>query len=273
MAKKFNTHNETEMRLVNVLAHGEGLIDRDEFVRLSNKTMLSRYKSEGYIQEARNAGKGVYEITERFKREYCAQLDPFHRFSGSHSPTHSAGVNRVLSYLPSGVHIQTGSEIQAEFTTLLQASSHPAYNRVSEILYLCREHLAETKLALESAKTDVERAALTAEADRLNARCARLMNVKERWSTPDLRVTLERDQLKELLDRAEEHYQSYHCSDFQKYFYDLGIKRMMELYASGEREITLNIEITTSNYDWMDVDAKEVWSECCNTTPIIYIAA
>lgn len=273
MAKRFNVHNETEMHLVSVLANGEGLIHRDEFVHLSNKTMLSRYKAEGYIQEARNAGKGFYEITERFKREYCAQLDPFHRFSGSHSPTHSAGVNRVLSYLPSGVHIQTGSEIQSEFNTILQAGSHPVYTRMSEILHLCREHLTETKLALEAAKTDIQRAELTAEVDRLNARHCRLMNIRTRWSTPDLRVTLERDQLKTLIDRVEEHYDEFHGSDFQKHFYNLGITRMMELYASGEREITLNIEITTSNYDWMDVDAKEVWSECCNTTPIIYIAA
>ena len=63
MAKKFNIHNPTEMRLVNVLAHGEGLITRDDFVGLSNKTMLSRYKTEGYIREAKNAEKGVYEIT------------------------------------------------------------------------------------------------------------------------------------------------------------------------------------------------------------------
>lgn len=272
MARSFNKHNETEMRLINVLAHSEGLISREDFVHISNKSLLSRYKAAGYIEQAKTAGKNVFQITELFKREYCKQIDPFHRFSGSHSFGHSSGLNRVLSHLPVDASIQTGSEILREFNAMLRDNNNSIYARLSEIQTNCQSKLFDAQQIYSAAKTPLEQATALAEVHKLEHSYQQLTDEQNRWSIPDVRVSMEREQLKELIDRTQEHYEQCQCSDFQRQLYNIGLTRMNELYATGESKVELNIEIITNQYGPDDIQAKEVWAECCNTTPIIYIS-
>lgn len=118
MRKPFNLKNPTERRVLEILANGEGIISREEFLAVSNNTMLSKYRAAGYLRQMPNAPKGVYQTTEAFKAQYHRQVDPAHEFSGGSSPVHASGVNRILSDLPDGVAVQTGQSIQNEFRHL-----------------------------------------------------------------------------------------------------------------------------------------------------------
>ena len=84
---RFNHHNPTERELVRLLAFGEGIISREQFLETANRTMLSRFRTAGLIKQKPDAEKGVFQITDKFKQAYLQQVNPEHRFSGSGAPS------------------------------------------------------------------------------------------------------------------------------------------------------------------------------------------
>lgn len=270
--RKFNIKNPTEMKILHILAYGEGVIHRDDFIKYSNKTLLSRYKTAGLLKPYPAGEKGLYQITEQFKQAFRQQIDPDHKFSGSHAPDHASGVNRVLSQFPTQAQLKSGCELQWEHR-LEQLNAHSPYHaRASHLLHLNQQAFYKAQAALDAAQNQSQRAFLLEQREQARQKLAQSANLQNRCSTPDLAVTLTRDQLCDFLQRQREEWEQPR-SRFQQELYQRSIQRMEQLVSSAQPVVTLFIEIVTDNYGRDDIQAKENWSYCTENSPIVYIPA
>ena len=273
MPRQFNQKNPTEMGIVRMLAYGEGLIHKEDFIKYANKTLLSRYKTAGLVEEYKGGEKGLLQITDQFKRAYREQIDPKHTFSGSHAPNHASGLNRVLSQLSGNAPMKSGSQLQWELKSMTLCDTNPYYTRSHELIMRNREEIAKAEAAYQAAATDQERAARLEALEFAKQKHTQAMLRNRRCSIPDLAVTLTRPQLESFIEQQREYYDRCICPDFQRDLYEESIRRMEQLAASERPTVTLNIEIITDNYGRMDIQAKENWSFCTDGGPVIYIPA
>lgn len=267
MFKTFNQHNPTETRLLSVLANGEGIITADEFKAIANATMLSRYKAAGYIKQMPNAQKGTFEITDKFKTQYRRQIDPSHRFSGSHAPAHAAGVNRVLACVPDGATVQTGQRVQREFQRITSAT--PAFHREMASIAAHweqeRDFYAATRPANEQEEAVLHHEAILAHEKYLSA-------ASETVSTPDMGLRLDAHQLHDFARSMFQHYLNYSGSAFTQRLYDEGMRRLLEVDRRGDSTAHIYIEIVTDAYTSLDIFQKECWADTTDSI-IVYIPA
>lgn len=253
--KRFNERNPTEMNLLRTLAYGEGIISKEQFLSIANRTMFSRYRTEGYLKQAPNAAKGVFQITEKFCKQYRHQIEPTHRFSGSGSVRHSAGLNAAIQALPKGVTLTTGKQIQTDFERFKNISQYE--NAIADQ----REQIkAKLDRAEQAALTDKSAQTLRAYED-IKRLYGQMQNETKCCSTPDLQATFTRDQLQEYINQERGHAPEQTIDRLEAL-----------LLTSTDYEITVAIEIVTGSYGSLDIAAKETYSTVTQT-PIIYFRA
>lgn len=250
--KRFNEKNPTEMALVRVLAYGEGIISKQQLLSLANRTMLSRYRTEGYLKQAPNAEKGVFQVTEKFCKQFRHQIDPTHKFSGSGSTRHSAALNQAIAALPQGAALTTGKQIQADFDRYKTTAAYQT--AITDQRERARAALAQ---AAKAALADKSAPTLLAfdDAKRLYEQ---MQNDSKCCSTPDLIATFTPDQLRAYLEQERGHAP------------ERSLDRLEALLSNPAQEITVAIEIVTSSYGSLDIVAKETYS-AVTQTPILYI--
>lgn len=256
--KRFNQRNPTEINLFRTLAYGEGIISREQFLSIANRTILSRYRTEGYLKQASNAAKGVFQITDKFKKAYLHQIDPSHKFSGSGSVQHSTALNQTIAALPAGVKLTGGKEIQADFDRFKATKEYQKV--IAELRQQARADLAERRQAV----TDTGTAQALRAYDDARRLYLQTLDEKKCCSTPDLQATFTHDQLEAFISTL---------SMTQDKTREQAIERLQSLLASTTaQELTVCIEIITGSYGSLEIQAKETYS-AVTQTEIIYISA
>lgn len=267
----FNTHNPTEVNLLRVLAYGEGIISRDQFLEISNKTMLSRYIKAGYLKQAPNAEKGIYQTTPKFQRDYRRQIDPQHQFSGSGSATHSGGLNFAIALIPGGAKLQTGQEIKREFDRFRKTGEYRrALSRIQAREY---EALKDARAAIQEAKGAHDVAYANYQLNAAQARYDLANDERRACSSPDLSITLTREQLEDWRGNLGNYYLNKDgLSHRQMTLLHQTITRLQELEKTTDREITICLEIITGSYGPVEICQKENYVETTGAN-LVYLSA
>ncbi len=267
----FNTHNQTELNLLRVLAYGEGIISRDQFLEISNKTMLSRYIKAGYLKQAPNASKGVFTTTAKFQKDYRRQIEPQHQFSGSGSATHSGGLNFALTLIPEGARLQTGQAIKGEFDRFRKTGEyHRALSKIQEREY---EALKQARAAMQEATGAHDIAYANYQLNAAQARYDLASDERRTCSAPDLSITLTHDQLEEWRGNLGNYYLNKDGLSYrQMTLLHQTVQRLHELERTTSGEITVCLEIITGSYGPIEIAQKENYAETTGAN-LVYLSA
>lgn len=261
----FNVHNPTEMAVLRKLAYGEGIITREQFLNLGNRTMLSKYRTAGLVRQMPNAKEGVFQITDKFKTEYTRRIDPNHKFSGSGSPTHAAVLYEALGFIPASAQLTTGQQLKEDFDRFQQTRAYIEATR--EIRNRYQDERAAAIEAYHSAQAADRAAAF----DRYHT-AEQLCKMDKLCSTPDLAVTLTAGEVDSLItDLANYYLNAPQLSDGQTWAYGQAIRTLQEVQASGAETVTVYIEAITDSYGNLEIEQKENFSAVMGA-PIIYFS-
>lgn len=251
----FNEKNPTEMNIVRILAHGEGIITQEDFISVTNKTMFSRYKSQGYLVKAKNAAPGTYQITGKFKRDFCRQIEPQHKFSGSGSPTHARGLNRAIHLLPTGAKLTTGQELKQDFEKFRKTATY--HQALAEIQ---KRTLAELQKVEAQAAADKSRN-YTYELRAARSSYELACDSRGACSSPDLAATMSHQDLEDFRGELCNYYLNNDMSKNKLYLLHQAITKLQHLENTTKGEVTVHIEIVTGSYGSVEIEQKENYEE------------
>ena len=261
---KFNQHNQREISTARAIAHSH-IFSKENFIGLGTKTMFYKYLKENLIKPI-DGKDGYYSITPKFVNAYQSQIDSDYKTASSGSVNHSSGIMRVVSsIIPSTAKIESEGVIKEAFSRYQKSVD---YMRKEEQL---KSHYAER---MNQIKQELKTTTIPMEKwDKLSEfnLCNKFYSGAEKMcSVPDLRITVDREQIHELIqnisnmDRNSEREETYARN---------AIKVLREIQQdTSTTEVEIYIEITTSNYGTVEVQQKEHMSQVTNT-PIIYFAA
>lgn len=263
---KFNQHNKTEMNLIRHLVYGEGLIRHDAFLEIANKTLLSRYKAANLIRQKPDAEKGVYMITDKFKQCYKSQIEPRHAFSGSGSMKHSEILHNIIKILPRDVHITSGETLKQELEQLQKTAEYQQKERILREEYreqreICRNEVREAPNAMERYE------ALT----RFNL-YNRLSSMDKLCSAADMRVSLNREQVDQLLTTLFDRHLNEELTQREERFVSHAIRTLQQIQTNSTETITeVLIEAVSDSYGTIQIEQKLNTSSVLST-PIIFFS-
>lgn len=250
----FNVKNPTEMNIVRLLAYGEGIITKDDFISVANKTMFSRYKTKGYLVKAKNAAPGTFQITGKFKRDFCRQFEPRHKFSGSGSSVHSRGLNRAINFIPPGAKLTTGQELKQDFEKFRKTAAY--HQALAEI---------QKRTLGELQKVETQAAADKSRDYTYELRAARssyeLASSRDACSSPDLAATMSHQDLEDFRGALCNYYINNDMSQRKLYLLHQAITKLQRLEDTTKGEVTVHIEIVTGSYGAVEIEQKENYEE------------
>ena len=264
---RFNHHNPTERELVRLLAFGEGIISREQFLETANRTMLSRFRTAGLIKQKPDAEKGVFQITDKFKQAYLQQVNPEHRFSGSGSQTHSAILQSAIKMLPLSAELTSGQALKVELDQYQRSLDY--YRQEAMLRENYRQEREQARGEVVQANTPMGRYDALTRYNYYN----KLYNLEKLVSSADLKVSLTANQLDELLTTLHDrHLNNERLTERQREFTHQAITTLQAVQASmTTNTVEILIEAITDNYGRLELEQKENCSVVMNT-PIIYFA-
>lgn len=250
----FNKNNKTEMQIIRVLGNSEGIISREQFLQISNRTMLSRYINKGLLTQVKNAEKGVYQITAKFKREYMREIDPKQSFSGSGSLAHSSGLNTAISLLPRTSELKTGQAIKREFDSYRKTPQFQiSLTKLQERYY---KDLQEIR-----AKPQTENRAYNGFIlNRAENSYKMIMDERKAFSTPDIGAIMTLEELSSFRDNLVEYHASHRLSERKNELLRETISKLREMERSYSQPVQVHIEIVTGSYGNVEIQQKENWA-------------
>lgn len=261
----FNLRNPTETGLLRVLSYGEGIITRDQFLETANRTLLSKYRTNGLIKQKPDAPKGVFQTTDKFQRLYLQQVNPEHHFSGSGSMNHSSVLYETLKLLPQDAPLISGQTLKAE---LEQAQKSMEYQRKEiELRERYKDERDAASVQLRHAQNLMQRYEALNRYNEAN----KLYSRENLCSAADLKVTLNRDQLDELLTRFHDRYRNDELTQRQERFTYHAIQQLQQLQASGTETVEIFVECVTDSYNNIQIQEKLATSFVLDT-PIIFVS-
>ncbi|MBP1736944.1 MAG: hypothetical protein H6Q60_825 [Oscillospiraceae bacterium] len=273
MKKRFNLKNPTEVRLLKILAYGEGIITKDQFLTTANKTMLSKYQAANLIAPMPNAPKGVYQVTKKFQALYREQVEPNHHFSGSGSVPHSTALNEILHLVPTDTNITTGQELKRELsqfrnTALYEQRLGDLFEQALRHVDACDHRLTENIGGEKEDECLFNLIDAQKMLDQIN-------HPARRCSPADLMLTFNNnDQFVEFYSEIYTLYQnSQGLTERQQRLFTETLQTLDELEKRPvSAGISLCVEIVTANYSFLDIEQKQSYSYL-KGRDIIYIPA
>ena len=264
---RFNPHNQTERELVRLLAYGEGIISKEQFLETANRTMLSRFRTAGLIKQKPDADKSVFQITDKFKQVYLQQVNPEHKFSGSGSPTHAAILQNAIKMIPTSAELTSGQALKVELDQYQRSVDYHKQEAMLRESY--RQEREQAKGEAAQASTLMDRYDALTRYNHYN----KLYNMEKLVSSADLKVSLTANQLDELLTALHDrHLNDERLTERQRECTLHAIRTLQAVQqTTTESTITILVEAITDNYGRMELEQKENCSVVLNT-PIIYFA-
>lgn len=262
----FNLHNSTEMEVLRHLAFGDGIITKDQFLSISTKTMLSRYKSAGLIEQRKNAEKNIFQITNRFKSLYLKQIDPDHRFACSGSKSHSAVLFDAINVIPKTATITTGQTLKEEFQKFQKTTEY--FTRTAEI-----QKNYQNKIMQLSATVSNTAASFL---DRCNAMIelkqqTTFSKMESLCSTADLRISVTREEISQMLEELTNRHLNYDLTPKHERFLLHSINTLQHVQENMTTErVDILVEAITDTYGAVQIEQKFNISYVLDT-PIIFI--
>lgn len=277
---KLNWKNKTLEKVARYFLYSEGRLSKEQIIEIGNQTLYQKLKAGGYIEEVKNTDKGIFKTTDKFRNQYKVNIDSNARFSGSGSSEHSKGVYNVINMLPDGIimegKIHTEEFLkdelkifkrEMEFKTNLQNYKDRLNNDKMELTTKYNNDLKNTP----EDKQALLKAGYLKEVEQIDYRLKVLNDNKRGISNPDFRVIASRDQAKEILCNLRNERDTLDSRHKVNKFNE-AIGRIQNIISRSEttREISLNFEIITDNYEARDIIAKENY-EIITGQEMIYI--
>lgn len=276
---KLNWKNKTLEKVARYFLYSEGRLSKDQIIEIGNQTLYQKLKAGGYIEEVKNTDKGIFKTTDKLRSQYKVNIDSNARFSGSGSTEHSKGVYNVINLLPNNIimegKIQTEEYLkdefkmlkrEEEFKTNLQSYKDKLHNDKIELTTKYHKDLENT----QEDKKALLKAEYLKEVEQIDYKL-KILNDKNRGiSNPDFRVIALRDQTEEILRNLRNERDTLD-SNYRINQFNEAIAKIETIISKTEtREISLNFEVITKNYEARDIIAKENY-EIITGQEIIYI--
>lgn len=263
----FNRHNPTEREIVRLLAYGEGIISREQFLETGNRTMLSRFRTAGLIKQKPDAPKGVFAITDKFRQAYLQQINPAHSFSGSGSLIHAQILQNALKLVPPTAELTSGQTLKTELERYQKTTEY--HRKEAEIREHYRQAREQARTEVVQARTPMDRYDALTRYNDMN----RFYSMDKLVSAPDLKVALTSSQLDDLLTALHHrHLNDDRLTERQRECTHDAIRTLQQVQANmTESTVEVCFEAITDNYGRTDLQAKENYS-ITMSAPILYFA-
>ena len=261
---KFNQHNQREISTARAIAHSH-IFSKENFIGLGTKTMFYKYLKENLIKPI-DGKDGYYSITPKFVNTYQSQLDSNFKTASSGSVNHSSGILQVVSsIIPTNTRIESEGIIKEEFSRYQKTVDYMRKEEQLKAAY--KERMEQIKQELKTTTIPIEKWEKLSEFNLCNKFYS---GVEKMCSVPDLRITIDRDRIDELINNIKDMDRS---TEREEAYARTNINLLREIaQTTTTTEIEIYIEITTSNYGTVEVQQKEHTALVTNT-PILYFAA
>ena len=261
---KFNQYNKRELNTARAIAHGH-IFSKDSFMDLGTKTMFYKYLNAELIKPV-DGKEGYYSITPKFVNAYQTQLDSNYQSASSGSVVHSAGIMQVVSkVIPDGAKIDTEGVLKEELKAYQATADY--MRKEAQLRAEYKDRMEQIKNELKVSATPMERHEAMTEFNLCNKFYSGAENM---CSAPDMRITVDREQIAELINNIGN---MEHSTEREEAYARHAIRTLREIQETSTTEqIEIYIEITTSNYGTVEIQQKEHTSQMTDTR-IIYFAA
>jgi len=261
---KFNQYNKRELNTARAIAHGH-IFSKDSFMELGTKTMFYKYLKKNLIK-AVDGKDGYYTITPKFINAYQTQIDANYRTASTGSVVHSAGVMQVVSnVIPSGTKIESEGVLKEE----LKANQNTAeyMRKESELRETYKERMEQIRNELKTSTIPMEKWDKLSEFNLCNKFYS---GAEKMCSVPDMRITVDKEQINELINNISAMDKN---TERQEAYARQAIRTLREIQETITTEqVEIYIEITTDNYNNVEIQQKQHTSQITDTR-IIYFAA
>lgn len=261
---KFNQYNQRELNTARAIAQAH-IFSKDSFMSIGTKTMFYKYMAANLIKPIEGKD-GYYSITPKFINAYQSQLDSDYKSSSSGSTAHSAGIMQVVSsVIPSSAKIESEGVLKEEFKAYQKTTDY--LRKEAELKQGYKERMEQIREELKTTTVPMEQWDKLTEFNLCNKFSS---GIEKLCSVPDLRITVDRKQIQELIqnignmDRSTEREEAYARN---------AVKVLREIQETMTTEqIEIYVEITTDNYNNVSIQQKEHTSQVTDAR-IIYFAA
>ncbi len=255
-AKSLNLHNPRQRDVINLFAVSEGRVGRQDILNVGNKEILYRMMNLGFIKETVK-GSGVYKATPKLKN--FTQMTTGKSYSNGCSNKHSRIMSKVATTVIPKTVLADGrftgqNEIKAKMDRF-KTSSHYARglqimrNQVRSDYNYCKQRY-DSSVSYQQ-KMDYRKDLSSSEMK------LKVINSDNPCYTPDLEISITRDEAEELLQTIREIGES---SDGREHSLMLQNEEKLEQMLSGTNEtFTVGVEIVTENYCNEELYRHEVY--------------
>ena len=259
-----NWNNKTLGKLANHLHYSEGRMSKENIIATGTKTLFYQLKKGGYIEEV-NHSKGVFRVTDQFKRQYNIHIHPEARWGSSGSTYHAEGMNQIIRMLPTQVveehRIQTEEMLKEHFKIERVTKE---YNERLELLKE-RYRLQREELAQGLQKGELSKGEYILKEEKINFQ-EKVLESDNAVSVADLSVQMCREEVQAfreaLLSRAQEdvHHQRA---------WESAAAQLQHIEYTTQEQVEVCIEVTTDQYSSTHIQTKLNYQTLCQKLVIL----
>lgn len=275
----FSMKNTSLLATGNAFILAEGKLSRDNICSLGSKTLFGQLKNDGYIKETKE--QGIYKATDKFEREFSKLTGDKFSFGGSGAgEQHSKTISNLVSIVPKDALINNGYKNgQQLITENRQNKKTPEFK---ERVYEMKQEVYAAQRKLEQDYKNTLSDSRIPEADKTKAGIdylyqkeqlqmqERVLNDNKRGiSSPDMQITLSRSEAEEYIDNLRELSRQEEYSRHSEQWEETINRMQSYIQSSPEMVLTINLEVVSTNYRTIDIQAKENWSIVYNE-PVFY---
>ena len=259
-----NWKNKTLERLANSLHYSEGRMSKENIIAIGTKTLFYQLKKGGYIKEVSNS-KGVFKVTDKFKRQYNTHIHPETRWGGSGSNYHAEGMHQVIKMLPTQVveehRIQTEEMLKEQFK---RERITKDYNErlvgLKESYSLQREELVQA-----FQKGEISRGEYVLQEESIHFQES-VLESENPVSVADLSVQLHKEEIEvfreTLLSRAQEDIANQRI-------WENAAAQLQHIEYTTQEQVEVCIEVITEQYSSAHIQTKLNYQTLCQKLVIL----
>ena len=259
-----NWNNKTLERLANHLHYSEGRMSKENIISTGTKTLFYQLKKGGYIEEVSHS-KGVFKVTDKFKRQYNTHIHPEARWGGSGSNYHAEGMNQIIKMLPTQVveehRIQTEEMLKEQFK--IERTTKEYNERLAglkESYSLQREELVQA-----FQKGEISKGEYVLQEERITFQESVLKSEKP-VSVADLSVQLHKEELEvfreALLSRVQE-------DAHNQRIWENAANQLQHIEYTTQEQVEVCIEVITDQYSSTHIQTKLNYQMLCQKLVIL----
>ena len=275
----FSMKNTSLLTVANGFILAEGKLSRDNICSMGSKTLFGQLKNDGYIKETKE--QGIFKVTDKFEREFSKLTGKKIVYGGSGAgEQHSKTISDLVSIVPKSALInneyKNGQQLitenrqnkkTPEFKQRVYEMKQEVYRAQRESEQAYKNIMSDSSIsAADKTKAEIE---YLNQKDSLEMKEKVLNDNKRGVSSPDMQIQLSRNEAQEYIENLREFSRQEEYCDRREQWEET-INRM-EAYAQGSPEmvLTINLEVVSTNYRTIDIQAKENWSIVYNE-PVFY---